>query len=103
MLSAAVTWNSAELSAHGPVRTTVVITTHGQVNPTSGDDGPPARTAAAMADPLAGLEPERADRARRAARARLRAWRLQTMRQRGWRNSAYRVITDKTIDSILAR
>ena len=102
-LSAAVTWSSAEPSAHGPVRTTVVITTHDQAHPTSGDDGPPARTAVAMDDPLAGLEPGRADRARRVARARLRAWRLQTMRQRGWRNSAYRVITDKTLDSILAR
>ena len=72
-------------------------------NPTSGGDGPSACTAVAMADPLAGLEPGRAVRARRAARSRLRAWRLETMRLRGWRNAAYRVITDKTLDSILAR
>ena len=33
----------------------VVITNHDQTNPTSDGNGPPARTAVAMDDPLSGL------------------------------------------------
>ena len=56
-----------------------------------------------MDDPLAGLAPGRAASARASAKVRLRAWRIQTMEQRGWRNSAFRVFPDKTLESILAR
>ena len=81
----------------------MVTTTPDPSNTNQGGDGPLARTAAAMADPLAGLEPSQADRARHAARVRLRAWRLETMALRGWLNAACRVSGDQTLNSILAR
>ena len=81
----------------------MVTTNHDQTNLTFGDDGLPAGTAVAMDDPLAGLAPGRADLARRRARVRLRAWRIRTMKQRGWVNSAYRVFPNTTLESILDR
>ena len=81
----------------------MVATNHDQTDRTFGDDGLPAGTAVAMDDPLAGLAPGRADLARRRARVRLRAWRIRTMEQRGWRNSAFRVFPNRTLESILAR
>ena len=81
----------------------MVTTNPHQTDRTFGVVGLPARTAVAMDDPLAGLAPGRADSARRLAKERLRAWRLQTMQQRGWRNAAFRVFSNRTLDSIVAR
>ena len=81
----------------------MVGTNHDQTDRTLGDDGRLARTAVAMDDPLAGLAPGRAALARGLARERLRAWRVQTMNQRGWVNCAFRVFPNTTLESILAR